>query len=160
MTRTLISRALFAGIVLLAVLPLFALAQSSADLRATIRQSLLSDPRTHMMTEPELDAMVDLLAAGAEEEGMSASDITWRPQAEDIAHTEEESSCTLVPRFLCTLNRAFGFDGSAVLIPILLGITSMVLIVFFGYELERHYMRLRAGKGMGAAGLPPTPPLA
>jgi hypothetical protein len=112
------------------------------------------------MSEEAIDAMVSLLLDGARDEGVTSEDITWRPSPELAQTVGEETSCALTSRFLCTLNRAFGFDGSATLIPILLGATSMLLIVFFGYELERHYMRARTQKGMGATGVPPTPPLA
>lgn len=146
----------FSAFVLLAMLafPIAASSQSEVDFRATIRQALLSDPRTAGMDEAEITAMVELLTAEAAEKGVTAEDVVWRPQSEATLAVAD-GSCSLSPRFLCSLNQAFGFDGSALLIPILLGATSMLLIVFFGYELERHYMRAHARKGAGAGSVPP-----
>ncbi len=67
-----ISRAVFAF--LLVMLPLFAYAQEGEDtLRAAIRADITADPRSAEMSPTELDALVDALAARAEEQG-SAQD--------------------------------------------------------------------------------------
>lgn len=58
---------------LLVLLPFFALAQEEDALRAAIRADIMADPRSAEMSPTELDALVEALAARAEEEG-SAED--------------------------------------------------------------------------------------
>lgn len=65
-----LSRATFA---FLLVLPLFASAQEGDALRTAIRADIMADPRSAEMSPTELDALVDALAARAEEQG-SAQD--------------------------------------------------------------------------------------
>lgn len=65
-----LSRAVFAFFL---ILPLFASAQEEDALRAAIRADIMADPRSAEMSPTELDALVDALAARAEEQG-SAQD--------------------------------------------------------------------------------------
>lgn len=121
-------------------LPLAALAQSSA-LEATIRAELLKDPRSVEMSEAELDAMVQLLAQGAAQEGVSSDEISWRPaEATPAMVVEEETSATCdgFPQFFCTVREALGFDGSNLIIPMGLFVTSG-LLWFLLYELRHHH---------------------
>lgn len=63
-----LTRVAFGMIIL--VLPLFASAQESEDaLHAAIRADITADPRSAEMSPTELDALVDALAARAEEQG-------------------------------------------------------------------------------------------
>src|SRR5882724_6584307 len=56
-------------------------AQSSdGDLRATVQALLLSDPRAAQLPQKEFDEMVNALVLAAEKKGLSARDISWRPQ--------------------------------------------------------------------------------
>ena len=120
-------------------LPLLVLAQE-ADLRATIRAELLKDPRTAMMSEAELETMIELLAAGAQEEGVSGRDIAWRPPEGAIVAISDaqEPACDGYPKFFCDVQRAFGFDGSNYVIPLGLLITSG-LLWFLLHELRIHH---------------------
>lgn len=66
-----LSRATF--MFLFVVFPLFAYAQDSEDaLRAAIRADIMADPRSAEMSPTELDALIDALAARAEEQGSAA----------------------------------------------------------------------------------------
>jgi len=109
--------------------------EADAELHATIRAAILSDPRTAEMSEAEIEAMVAALSEEATAQGVTAYDIVWRPQTEE----EGAASCNSMPQFFCTLNEAFGFDGSDIAIPIGLGITAAVLLFVIGsILLHRH----------------------
>ena len=56
---------------LLFLLPLFAFAQEGDSLRAAIRADMMADPRSAEMSPTELDALVEALAARAEEQGVA-----------------------------------------------------------------------------------------
>lgn len=145
------SRVVFTGA--LVALPLFVQAQS-ADLQTTIRQALLSDPRTASLSAVQIDAMVQILVEEAERRGISSQDINWRPQQYDTFAEGDgvASSCGNIPSFLCSLNQAFGFDGSDPTIAIGLGITSALLIVIIGLMLE---MKRRAAASLARSAAPP-----
>ena len=71
-----------AALIALALLPSFALAQttgSQADLQAQIRTAITTDPRSASMSQAQLDALVNALAGKASQQGMTAQDIVWRP---------------------------------------------------------------------------------
>ena len=145
---------------LAALIALFALAphtfaqsaSGSDDLRATIRAELLSDPRTSNLPQAQLDAMVDALTAQAQEQGLTAHDITWRP-AMTPAENIQADACGSMPSVLCALNRAFGFDGSDPRIPVGLGIVSALLILIIGLMFEMHHRKA----AVAAAAVPPAP---
>lgn len=122
-----------------------AFAQSD-ELRATVREALLSDPRTAQLTAEQFDALVELLSSGAIEEGVTSHDILWQPQTFDTAPAAgpDASSC-IYPRFMCSLNTALGLDGSAPLVPIALGALSSILLVIIGYMIEHHRRHKIAG---------------
>lgn len=109
--------------------PLMASAQSSdAHMRAAIRARLMEDPRSSQMSQAEIDATVDALAAGAEKQGMTSDQVA--PASAAPAAPED---CNI----LCAANRAFGFDGSSPIVPVaILAITG--LLGFLLYELKRH----------------------
>lgn len=128
MVRT--GAALLGALFLVGTMATFVWAQSDTELEATIRTAILSDPRSSQMSEAEIDAMVAVLAEGAKAEGITSEDILWRPQ--EIASETESSEACGYAAFLCALNDAFGLTGSAVLIPLLLGITSALLLFVIG----------------------------
>jgi len=137
--------------------PLFVHGQET-DLRTSIRAALLSDPRTEKLSAAEMDAMVEILSAEAEKQGITSSDIQWRPQAESTftnTAADESVSCGNIPGFLCALNTAFGFNGSDPTIAIGLGITSAILIVIIGLMLE---MKRRAARAVVPPASSFTPP--
>lgn len=138
--------ALGTAMLLTLALPLAVHAQaSSTELRETVRAALLSDPRTASMTDAQLDAMVNVLTAQAQRQGVTAHDILWRPQpAENAGETGAASldQCSSLS-FFCMFNRAFGFSGNSTVIPLMLGGTSAVLLLLTGMMIE-HYRKLRA----------------
>ncbi len=121
----------------------FALAQANDEsLEATIRAAVLSDPRSQDMTPAEIDAMVAALSRQAQSVGMTSDDIIWRP-----APTDGEATGTATTQacdgFLCSLNHAFGFDGSDYTIPIWLGACALMLIFLIGGVMEYHHLHKR-----------------
>jgi len=130
--------------------PFLVAAQATADteLQATIRAMLLSDPRTSSMTSAQIDAMVVALSGQAQKEGITSEDIEWRPEASALSATDSETTpssvCGSMPAFLCAINVAFGFAGDALLIPLILGLTSGLLILILGIMLERHHLHVKA----------------
>lgn len=67
-----LSKRLLLVLFAVALLPAFTSAQTDESLRAAIRADLMSDPRSAEMSPTEIDAMVEALAAQAEEEGVAA----------------------------------------------------------------------------------------
>lgn len=130
------------------LLPAFALAQT--DLRGTIRGALLNDPRTASMDPSQIESMVDILAAAAERKGVTAQDITWRPQPETTSTFVAPESCG--DGVLCAMSDAFGITGSDHTIAIWLGASSMLLILLIALMLEHHRAELR--RKAGAAPVP------
>lgn len=128
--------------VCIALVPAVSSAQQD-DLNATVRSAILSDPRSASMTSAEIDAMVEILSGQAQEQGVTAQDITWRP-AEPVVETSDTSACGSLPAFFCQLNWAFGFDGSDLKIPIGLGVSSGWLLFVLGMMLEKELLRRRA----------------
>ncbi len=115
--------------------------ESSADLRATIRAELLSDPRTSSLSEIQIETLVDLLAQEAEKQGITSQDIQWRPQNnEQFVETGSAASegVGCAGGFLCIMTEAFGFIGYDVTIPFFLGMSSMGLIWILAEMIHRH----------------------
>lgn len=125
----------------LLVVPLFAFAESDAVLAATIREAILSDPRSAEMSEADIEAMVAALAKEVGAQGITSGDIAWRPQdPAPWAETSDrsESACGY-SAFICSLNEAFGFSGSPLVIPLLLGVCSAILLFVIGSILLHHH---------------------
>jgi hypothetical protein len=132
-----VARSIAIGTLLL--LPLSVFAQSN-DLRASIRAEVMKDPRTAQMSPAEIDGLVDMLANGAQKQGVTAKDIAWQPRETQTAAAPSGggSSCLGMPQFFCTVERSFGLDGSNPYIPVGLLATSG-LLVFLLYELKHHH---------------------
>lgn len=118
-----------------------AFAQGSAELEATIREVILSDPRSADMTEASIDAMVAALLTEAETQGVTPADIVWRPDEEApwIGSEDGAGAACGYSTFLCAINEAFGFSGSPLVIPLLLAITSAILLFVIGSMLLHFY---------------------
>ncbi len=113
-------------------LPLLVGAQS-IGLSEAIRAEILKDPRAASIPSAQVDAMVASLAQAAAQQGVTESDITWRPV--EAAETESAAPCG----FLCSINAIFGFGGNDYTIPVGLGLTSALLILFISMMLHRHH---------------------
>ncbi len=125
------SRAVVATAVILA-LPFMVGAQSTG-LSEAIRAEILKDPRAADIPAAQVDAMVASLALAAAQQGVTESDITWRP-------AESSDASGAAPcGFVCSINAIFGFGGDDYTIPIGLGITSALLILFLSMMLHRHH---------------------
>ncbi len=123
----------------LAFVPLVSYAQSPDDLGAIIRAQLLSDPRTSVLSEAQLSAMVDLLTQKAEEQGLTVADITWQPQtfADTAAPTAQEAYALCDGDFTCIMAEAFGFIGPDTVIPFTLGAAAMGLVWILAEMIHR-----------------------
>lgn len=108
-----------------------------SDLRSVIRAQLLSDPRTASLSSDQLDAMVSLLAQQAQKQGITAQDITWRPQAPAPASAPRAPAESCAGNFTCVMDEAFGFIGPDTTIPFALGAASMGLIWITAEMLHR-----------------------
>ncbi|MBI5004084.1 hypothetical protein HZC00_03250 [Candidatus Kaiserbacteria bacterium] len=140
---------------LLITTPLYLNAQSDlslrGDLNSTIKNALLSDPRSQSLSQEELDTLSITLTKNAQTQGMTAHDILWRPTLAHTVTVDEiagpGSNCGNIPTFLCGVNRSLGLAGSDVTIMVLLGVfVAIILAVTAGYfELQhRNKMRLQA----------------
>lgn len=159
-TSRLTTAALFFSLILVS-LPLALFAQTDPELESTVRAAIMSDSRAAQMSEEEIEQMVAVLVQSASEQGVSASDIEWRPQ-ETVFVAEEEAvvddSCGIFPAFFCALSAAFGLDGSDMAIPIMLGITAGILLFVIGaILLHRHGRHPIVGKFANAVPSNPSP---
>lgn len=113
--------------------------ESSAELNATIRSALLSDPRTAGLSDAQVDAMVSLLTQEAQKRGVTSRDIQWRPQQNGTTESAPvgDDYCGATPAFLCAFSLAFGFAGTNPTIPFILGAASMALIWILAEMLHR-----------------------
>ena len=124
-------------LVLALALPVVMHAQTQDDLRATVRAAILTDPRTAELSETDIEVMVAALTEEAAAQGITSEDLTWRPQEEGAP----DAACGAMPSFFCTLNQAFGFDGSDLAIPIGLVVSSALLLFLIGSLLLHQHGR-------------------
>lgn len=134
-TKTMRAGAIFVcALILLFAFASLAAAQENTDLQSTIRAAILSDPRSSQMSGEEIEGLVTALADEAQSQGVNSEDIAWRPQesvSSDEAGGEAREACGYAA-FLCALNDAFGFTGSPLIIPLLLGVCSALLLFVIG----------------------------
>ena len=132
------------GSLFLLFLPLAIHAQTAAQnqLRATIAAEIASDPRAQTMTQSQIYALVNLLTLGAQKQGITTSQLTYRPQTQTLA----ESSPAFVPctDISCSLGRAFGLDGSIPIIPIALFVAAALFILIYGIMREMGHPHTKA----------------
>lgn len=109
-------------------------------LSAAIRAAITADAENENLSEEEIDAIVEALARQAELDGVTADDITWRPQETTFTPTEgeEQNTCGSMPSMVCALNKAFGFSGDNILIPALLFGLSVLLILAIAMAIHSH----------------------
>jgi hypothetical protein len=134
MQRTLIALSLAAAL----ALPVFAHAQAAPDsqLRSTIYAQIMADPRTKTMTQAQIYSMVNALTLQAEQQGLTASQINYRPQVPGSNAGAYGSTLTPCTDVSCSVSRAFGLDGSLPLIPIALFVLAALFILIFGIMRE------------------------
>jgi hypothetical protein len=120
------------------VAPALVLAQ--ADLQSTIRAQILQDPRTASMSQVQIDAIVSALSQGAQQQGLTPQDLTWRPTGEQPV--APSNFCAPYPRYLCVMSAAFGFIGGDYIIPLWLAILSLLFLLT--NALHKHHERVNA----------------
>jgi hypothetical protein len=125
----------------------FAYAQerTSADLQATIRASIKTDPRAAGLTEAQLDQLAARLTQEAQAQGVSAADILWRPTTvppegagERLGGVPFVLNCGNENGVLCRINNALGLDGTNLLIPLVLGIAAALLLLVLAILFMHH----------------------
>ncbi|HUO50671.1 MAG TPA: hypothetical protein VMU25_03885 [Candidatus Paceibacterota bacterium] len=138
-------------------LPLFAQAQTQAQdqLRATIKAEIMADPRSQSLSQAQIQSMVDTLASQAQKQGVTASQLTYRPAAPTTPSTEntqQQPTAQSCSDFMCAFSHAFGLDGSAPLIVGGLFITAILFIFLFSKLREMGHPHMQLSGDM------PTPP--
>lgn len=106
--------------------------EQNASLEEVIRAEIQKDERAAGIPDAQLEAMVAALAEAARTQGVTASDILWRPAA---ATEETPVECG----WLCKINSVFGFSGTDYSIPISLTLLSGILILFMAAMFHRHH---------------------
>ncbi len=119
-------------------LPALSYAQSG-DLRSTIRAEVQKDPRSQEMSQAELDALVEVLAARAESDGVTADDITWRPTEERASESAVQVENCTSTALMCAINTTFGFSPDNLWFPITLGILAGLLVLLLGEIIYKHH---------------------
>ena len=124
-----------------------AFAQAQQDeLHAAIWASLLSDPRTATIPPAEMQQLVDALADKAKAQNMSAADILTQQNTIEGTNLQtgslaQQPACTQgIMGYLCHFNQVFGFSGTNYAIPLMLLITSGLLIVII-WEMILHHRK-------------------
>ena len=147
-----------AGLALVGSSPavLFAQGDYQTELRATIREAILADPRAGELSGEELKRTVELLASEADAEGVTAEDIVWRPEERMFNEGgASENTCGRIPVVLCILNEALGFSGGNVLMPLLLLLCSLALMFVLSAMIRMHHRDREEAAALSA--LPPPP---
>jgi hypothetical protein len=133
-----LQRSAVAGVAFGLLVPMLAFAQG--DLQSTIRAELLRDPRTSSMSQVQIDAMVSALSQNAQQQGLTPQDLTWRPTgSQPVA---PNNFCAPYPQYLCVMSAAFGFIGGDYIIPLWLGILSLLFLLT--NALHKHHERVNA----------------
>lgn len=137
--------AAFVAVTFFIIFPFAASAQTGGgetpDLRATIREALLADPRSASLSGSEVERMVTALSEQAEKQGMTPYDITWRPESTEGSGAWDPSACTNPSGFLCALSTAFGFTGPDGIVAAGLGLLAAALLFVVGSLIEIHRKR-------------------
>ncbi|OGG49442.1 hypothetical protein A2763_03905 [Candidatus Kaiserbacteria bacterium RIFCSPHIGHO2_01_FULL_54_36] len=112
--------------------------ETPAELSATIRAELMSDPRTAGLSEAQIEGLVNLLTQEAQKQGVTSRDIQWRPQQYGNAEDDVPMDyCGATPALLCAFSTAFGLAGTDPTIPFTLGAASMGLIWILAEMIHR-----------------------
>ena len=140
-----------ATITLALIFPLAVYAQAAQDqLHAAIWASLLADPRTANIPPEQMQALVDALAEKAVAQNMTAEDISNGSTMGSTAATPvaaQEMECQRgIMGYLCAFNRSFGFSGDNYIVPLMLLVTSGLLIVVIWEMIIHHRRKLAAIK--------------
>ncbi len=160
-----INKILATVLAIAAFMPIAVSAQeANADLRSTIQNSVLADPRVANVPPAQLQELVDALFAQAQAQHMTSADILWRPQQAAAGSTfgnnqgAETTTCTSGWQgYLCNFNHIFGFEGNNYTIPVFLLVTTAFLIAVI-WELIIHHRKKMAKMAAAATPAPASVP--
>ena len=124
--------AIAAAIVLTGVSMAHAQTSSENQLRATILAQIEADPRSQTMTQAQIYSLVNALTLQAQEQNLTAAQLTYRPGSP----TASGSTLTSCDDLSCSLGQAFGLDGSIPIIPIALFVLAALFILIYGIMRE------------------------
>jgi hypothetical protein len=125
---------IIAMLALCAAMPFLVHAQTAENnqLRATITAEIMADPRSKDMTQAQIYSLVNALTLQAQEQGLTNSQLTYRPGIQ-AGTGSTLSSCDGLS---CSLAQAFGLDGSIPIIPIALFVLAALFILIYGIMRE------------------------
>jgi hypothetical protein len=137
-------------------------ATGSAELSGTIRSALLSDPRTHNLTQAQLDQLVASLTKQAQSKGITVEQMLWRPKPNQVFVPPQATdtvvdpyACGAFPRVLCAWSAAFGFTDPTAAIPVALGVITLIVILALIILIEHHRHQKHIADITGQGGVPP-----
>jgi hypothetical protein len=142
LSAALFALCIFLGILLGFLVPVAASAQTQSQdqLRATIKAEITADPRSQTMTQAQINALVDSLTTQAEKQGLTATQLTYKPGMPETSGTTL-TSCSDIS---CSLAYAFGLDGSIPIIPIALFVIAALFILIYGIMREMGHPHTKA----------------
>jgi hypothetical protein len=125
----------------LSALPAYAQTTAEDQLRATIKTEIMADPRSQTMTPAQINSLVDALTIQAQEQGLTSSQLTYRPGTQNPTGSSTLTPCSDIS---CSIGRAFGLDGSLPLIPIALFVVAALFILIYGIMREMGHPHTQA----------------
>jgi hypothetical protein len=132
----------------MALSPVVVSAQTNDDLRNTIQNSVLSDPRVASIPPDQLAGLIDALVAEARSKNMTSADILTKPQQAAAAssfsvnQTPSAACATGWQGYLCEFNQVFGFEGNNYEIPVFILVTTAFLIAVIWEMILHHRKKL------------------
>ena len=133
--------------------------ETDEALRASIQSALMSDPATDALPPEELEKLVSALAAEASKTGVEPSDITYvpRPPA-DLQSAGAGGDLPADCDVWCVFAHAYGLDGVDPTTPILLLISSGLLVMIFRRAMRPQHIEHFTGVKPKPVPATPVPP--
>ena len=106
--------------------------QAQLEMHDAIKSQVLHDSRTNNLTPPQLETMVNLLTQQALKQGLTASQVVWRPGFVPATSTP--------PQNICDRGVMCAFDDAGISTTIVLGIggiTLALIVILLVYMLRR-----------------------
>lgn len=136
--------------------------ETDEALRASIQSALMSDPETDSLSPEELDKLVTALAAEASKTGVEPGDITYvpRPPA-DLQSAGAGGDLPADCDMWCVFAHAYGLDGVDPTTPILLLVSSGLLVMIFRRAMRpqhiEHFTGVKPAQGSAPLAHPAAP---
>jgi hypothetical protein len=137
------SRLVFCALLCAALLPVFAHADTAADVKSTndlhaaIQSSVLADPRSASLSPSQLGSLVAALTDAAQQRGLSAQDVLYHPGQKVITPQSASAPVSLCDGIICSMSDAFGFSGASGILLFLTVLLSGLLILIIGNKIHR-----------------------